>query len=90
MLVLPPPSAGIGGNLIAWTVEDQEALEFRYRSHYKPRANAFSCYVAIALEGDESDAAAIWRAVVSCNTLREFPGMRTDWLIEECGRLKKA
>jgi len=87
MMVLPAHSReipGPGDNLWAWTEEDQEVLEFRYRNRYAPHDERFADMVAYGLVQDDIDAGTIWRAVVSCNSLREFPGMRIGWLIENC------
>lgn len=75
-----------GDALIRWTDEDHMVLEFRYQRHHMPREETFADFVAYGLVQDDVDAEMIWRAVVSCNTLREFDRMRTDWLIEDCER----
>lgn len=86
MMVLPAqnPEAGPGDNLFAWSEGDHAVLEFRFRHHHETRDDDFAGFVADALVGDAIDADVMWRAVVSCNSLREFPGMVTGWLIENC------
>lgn len=79
----PKPEAS-GENLFIWTTEDQDVLEFRFRRLYAPDDVVFADVVAMGLVGDALDAETIWRAVVSCNSLREHGRMRTDWLIEQC------
>jgi hypothetical protein len=81
---LPKPKLEApGDSLLAWTDEDQDVLEFRYKKHYAPDDERFADLLAYAIVQDDIDADAIWRAVVSCNTLREYDRMRTDWLIEQ-------
>lgn len=88
MMVFPAPKSETrdGDKLYEWTSGDLDSLEFRYRRHHEPQDDDFACFVADALVGDAIDADVMWRAVVSCNTLREHGRMRTDWLIEECER----
>jgi hypothetical protein len=86
MMVLPRQSReiGPGDNLITWTDEDHLVLEFRFRRHYAPDDERFADFVAYGLVQDDLDAEIISRAVVSCNSLRMYDRMRTDWLIEDC------
>ena len=88
MMLFPAPKSevGPGDNIFEWTKEDQDVIQFRYTRHHMPREDDFAVFVADALVGDCIDSDVIWRAVVSCNTLRENPGMRLSWLIEECER----
>jgi hypothetical protein len=86
MFVLPAPKleAGPGDSILVWTDEDQDVLEFRFRRHYAPDDERFADFVAYGLVQDDFDAEIISRAVVSCNSLRMYDRMRTDWLIEDC------
>ena len=88
MFVLPAqkPEAGPGDAILVWTDEDHDVLEFRYRRRYDPDENRFADLVSYGIVQDDIDAEIISRAVVCCNTLREYDRMRTDWLIEECDR----
>lgn len=78
------PTPQPGDSVLAWTTEDQNVLEFRYRSRYTPHDERFADFVAYGLMQDVIDAQIMLRAVISCNTLRDIDRMRTDWLIEEC------
>jgi hypothetical protein len=78
----PIPLHVSGENLFVWTDEDQDVLEFRFRRRWKPRDEEFADVVAWGLAIDAIDAENVWRRVVSCNSMREFGRMRTDYLIE--------